>query len=178
VIRAKFSDVPRPLLDSELIITTIRNRNKTTKASFVLPTATLFSYTSSDARCCLMAISKAHVADKARMEEWFLHQFIVPKTPTLLLVSHETALDRTQVEAHANLEEHAGSEEGKTSISYSSDHVPPASKEWLSDLQTYYNVLLIEIDPKTNIATRKALGMIKKDEWDALGAETETIKLG
>jgi hypothetical protein len=103
---------------------------------------------------------------------------MLPKTPTLPLVSHETALDRTQVEAHANLEEHAGSEEGKTSISYSSDHVPPASKEWLSDLQTYYNVLWIEIDPKTNIATRKALGMIKKDEWDALGAETKTIRLG
>jgi hypothetical protein len=33
------------------------------------------------------------------------------------------------------------------------------------------------MNAKTNVAMRKALGMIKEHEWETLGAETKMIKL-
>jgi hypothetical protein len=95
-LRGTFSDVSAHLPGSFFTLTRVRNRNKTARATFVLPTSALQAYSSSDARCLLVAISKADVIDHKRMRDWLGHQFVPPQEQGSAAAKNDTTLTGAQ----------------------------------------------------------------------------------
>jgi hypothetical protein len=56
------------------------------------------------------------------------------------------------------------------------DGVSSGVPRYISNSDSFYNVMWLEWEG--DIAYRKALGVVGKKDWDALGAEVTTIKLG
>ncbi|KAF3035437.1 hypothetical protein E8E12_004465 [Didymella heteroderae] len=157
VVRAVFTAVPS--IHNEYILARIRTsrplHRTQCKASFVIPTASQPQLRPPNAKLLLVAISLADIGDHDRAYTWLLSRFVPPK-------NHD---------GNGTVPENPA-----TSRSDQEARLTPESRAWLADLQSYYNVLWVETSH--GIAYRKGLGMIKKQEWDALGAEVTKLKMG